>query len=172
MKVPNKNSGKLSGQSTFSEDEAEPVAGLSKAASSEDSTTLTLNDGTISRQSSHKRKDSKYSKSRSPVMQSLNPTQLQPPASILKAEVLDEAETANGGKNKKVSGKPSFESKRSLQRTPRVDMNDPEQPLLQQKAKNEDVEAAPPSSESPIPPGVVPTGVGRSNSPQVKSGWL
>ena len=65
---------------------------------SEDST-LTLNDGVMSRQSSakgqstqssasqHQRKDTKYSKSRSPIMQSLNPTQLQPPSSILKAEV-------------------------------------------------------------------------------------
>ena len=65
---------------------------------SEDST-LTLNDGVMSRQSSakgqstqssastqpHQRKDTKYSKSRSPIMQSLNPTQLQPPSSILKA---------------------------------------------------------------------------------------
>ena len=34
---------------------------------------------------SNKRKDTKYSKSRSPIMQSLNPTQLQPPSSILKA---------------------------------------------------------------------------------------
>ena len=33
---------------------------------------------------SNKRKDTKYSKSRSPIMQSLNPTQLQPPSSILK----------------------------------------------------------------------------------------
>ena len=65
---------------------------------SEDST-LTLNDGVMSRQSCakgqstqssaqsqpHQRKDTKYSKSRSPIMQSLNPTQLQPPSSILKA---------------------------------------------------------------------------------------
>merc|ERR1712066_724961 len=93
-----------SGQSTMSEEENDQGlgsssvdtrggSGLKNQQSSEDST-LTLNDGVMSRQSSDKgqstssqRKDTKYSKSRSPIMQSLNPTQLQPPSSILKAEV-------------------------------------------------------------------------------------
>ena len=98
--------GMSSGQSTMSEEENDQglgsssatgggsVSGLKnqRAESSEDST-LTLNDGVISRQSStHKRKDTKYSKSRSPIMQSLNPTQLQPPSSILKAEVREAGE--------------------------------------------------------------------------------
>ena len=126
-----KNTKQLSGQSTLSEDE--------NGLKSEDST-LTLNEGNISRQSSSKRKDSKYSKSRSPIMQSLNPTQLQPP--ILKEQPQNLTET-----------------KRSLQRTFRVDMNNEEttsQPLLTQS--------------SPIPSGVIPS---RSKSPaQVNSGWL
>ena len=103
--------GMSSGQSTMSEEENDQglgsssatgggsVSGLKnqRAESSEDST-LTLNDGVISRQSStHKRKDTKYSKSRSPIMQSLNPTQLQPPSSILKAEVRAGEETTSSG---------------------------------------------------------------------------
>ena len=110
--APNRNRlGMSSGQSTMSEEENDQGLGSSSATgggsvsglknqrgeSSEDST-LTLNDGVISRQSStHKRKDTKYSKSRSPIMQSLNPTQLQPPSSILKAEVRAGEETTSSG---------------------------------------------------------------------------
>ena len=80
---------------------------------SEDST-LTLNDGVMSRQSSakgqstqssasasqpHQRKDTKYSKSRSPIMQSLNPTQLQPPSSILKASEVRSGNTTGAEQN-------------------------------------------------------------------------
>ena len=113
----------------MSEDDSNEQS-VAKGATSEDST-LTLNDGVMSRQSSGKRKDSKYSKSRSPIMQSLNPTQLQPPSSILKAT--DEAiATDNVKLTEPQQGgiRSSFENKRSLQRTFRVDMNDPEQPLL------------------------------------------
>ena len=103
-----------SGQSTMSEEENDQGlgsssvdtrggSGLKNQQSSEDST-LTLNDGVMSRQSSDKgqstssqRKDTKYSKSRSPIMQSLNPTQLQPPSSILKAEVRAGEETTSSG---------------------------------------------------------------------------
>lgn len=162
LQLPNKNGGKLSGQSTLSEDENE---GKAASTSAEDST-LTLNDQqAMSRQSSaNKRKDSKYSKSRSPIMQSLNPTQL--PSSILKAEssvVLDvEDESSSSLQTKR---RTSFESKRSLQRTSRVDSNDPEQPLLseQQQAKK--------TEGSPVPSGVVPTNKAKSNT-QVNSGWL
>ena len=101
-------------------------------------------------------------------MQSLNPTQLQPPSSILKAEEIPASQT--------------LESRKLLQRTFRVDMNDPEQPLLGQELEtiqtagevsqptttatnlNEQV-----TSESPVPFGVIPRG---SKTPQVNSGWL
>ena len=99
-----------SGQSTMSEEENDQglgsssatgggsVSGLKNQRESSEDSTLTLNDGVISRQSStHKRKDTKYSKSRSPIMQSLNPTQLQPPSSILKAEVRAGEETTSSG---------------------------------------------------------------------------
>ena len=49
---------------------------------------------------------------------------LQPPSSILKAEFLDDTKTTT------VTAQRSLDTKRSLQRTFRVDMNDPEQPLL------------------------------------------
>ena len=98
-------------------------------------------------------------------MQSLNPTQLQPPSSILKAE-------------EKIPANQTLESRKLLQRTSRVDMNDPEQPLLGQELEtihtveptttatnlNEQV-----TSESPVPFGVIPRG---PKSPQVNSGWL
>merc|ERR1719225_1988363 len=123
--APNRNRlGMSSGQSTMSEEENDQGlgsssvdtrggSGLKNQQSSEDST-LTLNDGVMSRQSSakgqstqssasasqpHQRKDTKYSKSRSPIMQSLNPTQLQPPSSILKAEVRAGEETTSSGDN-------------------------------------------------------------------------
>ena len=192
-----------SGQSTISEDENDPLNGsnapkVQTQLSSEDST-LTLNDGVMSRSGSNRDKESKYSKSRSPVMQSLNPTQLQPPSSILKAEVLDEnSEVKNG---QKVSEKASFDSKRLLQRTCHVDINDPEQPLLfdeeQGLRSKKDLDTihsvSPPvspgnkwgpesgksgensgsvgSAGSEVPRGVIPAGL-RSRSPQINSGWL
>ena len=111
----------------------------------------------------------------------------------------------------------SFESKRLLQRTFNVDINDPEQPLLldaeissastksdlatihsavssstknssnqewnvntakkqefekSKTSKNSSsVENNPSKSGSPLPSGVIPSGL-RSRSPQVNSGWL
>ena len=137
----------MSGQSTLSEDENDVQNGgsaskINAQASSEDST-LTLNDGVISRQSSNRDKESKYSKSRNPQMQSLNPTQLQPPSSILKAEILDESENNSAKMNKHSENRSSFESKRFLQRTFHVDINDPEQPLLygqEQGLRNKDLD--------------------------------
>ena len=74
-------------------------------------------------------------------MQSLNPTQLQPPSSILKTAAdqvrggapgvdpsASEATPPSGKKN--IEQRTSFDSKRLLQRTFNVDINDPEQPLL------------------------------------------
>ena len=80
-------SGKLSGQSTLSEDESaghhHPHNGnkeirfqTSNTSSNDESgATLALNES-LSRQSSAQRKDSKFSKSRNPI-QCLNPTELQ-----------------------------------------------------------------------------------------------
>jgi hypothetical protein len=129
-------SGKLSGQSTLSEDESaghhHPHNGnkeirfqTSNTSSNDESgATLALNES-LSRQSSAQRKDSKYSKSRNPI-QCLNPTELQAPPSsnILRAEFFDD-NSASGTKQQ--------QQNRSLQRTFRVDMmneEDPEQPLL------------------------------------------
>ena len=80
-------SGKLSGQSTLSEDESaghhhthngnkEIRFQTSNTSSNDESgATLALNES-LSRQSSAQRKDSKFSKSRNPI-QCLNPTELQ-----------------------------------------------------------------------------------------------
>ena len=68
------------------------------------------------------------------------------------------------------------ESRKLLQRTFRVDMNDPEQPLLGQEL--ETIHSATDTtainlnetkSESPVPFGVIPKS---SKTPQVNSGWL
>ena len=76
----NPKSGKLSGQSTLSEDDS----GTEKASnidpqisntSDESAATLAANDS-LSRQSSSQRRDNKFSKSRNPI-QCLNPTELQ-----------------------------------------------------------------------------------------------
>ena len=53
---------------------------------------------------------------------------LQPPSSILKAEFMGDTSTTSS--SSKVTAQRSLDTKRSLQRTSRVDMNDPEQPLL------------------------------------------
>lgn len=80
-------SGKLSGQSTLSEDESaghhHPHNGNKEirfqtsntSSNDESAATLALNES-LSRQSSAQRKDSKFSKSRNPI-QCLNPTELQ-----------------------------------------------------------------------------------------------
>ena len=81
-----KTSGKLSGQSTLSEDDSagggqhhngkEIRFQTSNTSSNDESAaTLALNES-LSRQSSAQRKDSKFSKSRNPI-QCLNPTELQ-----------------------------------------------------------------------------------------------
>ena len=153
-------SGKLSGQSTLSEEEDLPKA---QGSSGEDST-FPIDTQQPLRQSSKK---DKYSKGRNPAsssgIQSLNPTQLQPPSSILKVEEIPSCQTSES-------------RKQLLQRTFRVDMNDPEQPLLGGEGQELDTihtaEVAgntQTESESPVPYGVIPRS---SKTPAVNSGWL
>ena len=158
------------GKLTRSDDELplqkEPVA---KTSSSEDSAGDTLNENCLGHQSggaNNKKASDKFLKNRSPI-QCLSPVQLQP---VESKKVEDEQQLPTLAPQK------SLESKRLLQRTFRVDMNDPEQPLIMddflemdtiQKA-SEDKNAS--TSSSPVP-GVVLTGL-RSRTPQVNSGWL
>lgn len=154
-------SGKLSGQSTLSEEEDLPKA---QGSSGEDST-FPIDTQQPLRQSSKK---DKYSKGRNPAsssgIQSLNPTQLQPPSSILKVEEIPSCQTTES-------------RKQLLQRTFRVDMNDPEQPLLGGEGQELDTihtaEVAgntQTDSESPVPYGVIPRSL--KKPAQVNSGWL
>jgi hypothetical protein len=71
-----------------------------------------------------------------------NSTSTAAPASILKAEILDDNAKAV------VASQQSIDNKRSLQRTFRADMNDPDQPvLLENRGTLETIHSAsPPSS--------------------------
>ena len=154
-------SGKLSGQSTLSEEEDLPKA--TQGSSGEDSTFPIGSSSLITQPPRQPSKKDKYSKGRNPI-QSLNPTQLQPPSSVVKAEEIPTTSTDC--------------RKQLLQRTFRVDMNDPEQPLLGTGDGQEldtinagEVAARNTTdSESPVPYGVIPRS---SKAPaQVNSGWL
>ena len=100
-----------------------PPLGPRTSNTSDDSSIATTGpneSGQLGRSSGSKR--DKYSKTRNPI-QCLNPTQLQPPSSVLKGETLGEGKLELGGNESesKYDG-----SRKSLQRMFRFDSNDPD----------------------------------------------
>ena len=94
-----------------------PLGPRTSNTSDDSSIATTTNEAIMARSSGSSKRD-KYSKTRNPI-QCLNPTQLQPPSSVLKAESLNTDPEAAAAK---------FENRKSLQRMFRFDANESESP--------------------------------------------
>ena len=96
-----------------------PLGPRTSNTSDDSSIATTTNEAMMARSTGSSKRD-KYSKTRNPI-QCLNPTQLQPPSSVLKAESLNTDPVAAAAAAK-------FENRKSLQRMFRFDANESESP--------------------------------------------